>query len=122
MKSRQLIKEGLRKPAAVKKNEIPPFIDKDEDEDEGQSFDFSKLPSPPETYYKIDTKKPMTKLVNEDHSLIKVIPNIDTSKTEDEVPKIDSLVLVKYLIRKKSVAVWKKLFQVLNRKLFPNLN
>ena len=71
---------------------------------------------------KIDTKKPMTKLVNEDHSLIKVIPNIDTSKTEDEVPKIDSPVLVKYLIRKKSVAVWKKLFQVLNRKLLPNLN
>ena len=117
MKSRQLFEEGLRKPEAVKKSDIPPFIDKDEDEDEDQSFDFSKLPSPPNTYYKIDTKKPMTKQVNEDHNLTKVIPKVDTSKTEDEVPKIDSPVLGEVFDKKKVSSSVEKAFPSVKQKI-----
>ena len=110
----QLIKEGLRKPEPVKKSDIPPFIDRDEDESEEDIF--SKLPSPPDTY-EIDTEKPMTKLVNEDHNLIKIIPKVDTSKTEDEVPKIDSPVLGEVFDKKQVSSGVEKAFPNVKQKI-----
>ena len=109
----QLIKEGLKKPEPVKKSDIPPFIDRDENEDE--DF-FSKLPSPPDTY-EIVIEKPMTKLINEDHNLIKIIPKVDTSKTEDEVPKIDSPVLREVFIKEKVSSGVEKAFPNVKQKI-----
>ena len=109
----QLIKEGLKKPEPVKKSDIPPFIDRDENEDE--DF-FSKLPSPPDTY-EIVIEKPMTKLINEDHNLIKIIPKVDTSKTEDEVPKIDSPVLREVFIKEKVSSSVEKAFPNVKQKI-----
>ena len=111
----QLIKEGLRKPEPAKKSDIPPFIDRDEDDD-GDDNIFSKLPSPPGTY-EIDTEKPMTKLVNKDHNLIKVIPKVDISKTEDEVPKIDSPVLGEVFNKKKVSSGVEKAFPSVKQKI-----
>ena len=52
----------------------------------------------------------MTKLVNEDHNLIKIIPKVDTSKTEDEVPKIDLPVLGEVFNKKKVSSSVEKAF------------
>ena len=72
------MKKGLQKPEPVSKKDIPPFIPdiemKSNDDD-----DFIRLPSPPVTKYEIDTKRPITKLVDKEHNLIKVIPKIDTA-------------------------------------------
>ena len=61
----------------------------------------------------------MTKLADEDHNLIKIIPKVDTSKDkdEDEVPKIDTPVLGEVFDKKKVSSGVEKAFPSVKQKI-----
>ena len=112
------MKKGLQKPEPVGKKDILLFIPDVQMEDVSDDFDFSTLTSPPSTKYEIDTKKPITKLVDKTHNILKVIPKLETTDKQEPVRAIHSPVLRIFNDKTVSSSV-QKAFPNIKQKIMP---
>lgn len=83
------IKKGLKKPEPVTCKDISPFKPDKNVDVEMEDNDFIPLPELSSAKYKIDTKKPITKLVDKANNVVKVIPKIDS--TNNETPPVKTI-------------------------------
>ena len=113
------MKKGLQKPEPVTRKDIPPFTNREVEPEEVDQF--LPLPSPPSTKYEIDTKKPITKLVDKTHNVVKVIPKIDTATDNNQQPvrKIHSPILGEVFDDKNVSSGIHKTFPDIQQKITP---